>query len=288
MCYVAMFSTLCSNQYLELRLIRHLPTEYSTPVSVGFGSSLARFLNASCRCYAVGGSCRGSGRCEAHGSLCEVRRRRNANCYGLQYKICTLSVWSMNRDAVYTAPVRGCSVVSVSSVGTENPGTVTERGVRSSCFLTTLPTTGIIQRRWHMSESVWIIGGMIMIGESQSTERKTLVTVNLSTMKATWAGRELNLDPRSESMATKQACVPCPGLWLSCSVVYSHLQTNNEYFAITLKGNNHHRWPRTGNKLKINGRILSKIFNEIWPCRYPFTHAMCIFHETCSLKAFSL
>lgn len=52
-------------------------------------------------------------------------------------------------------------------------GTVTKRGVRSSCFLTRLPTSGITQRRWYTSESVWIIGGMIMIGKSQSTRRKT-------------------------------------------------------------------------------------------------------------------
>jgi hypothetical protein len=49
----------------------------------------------------------------------------------------------MERDVEYAAPVRGCNVVNFFSVGTENPSTVNERGVRSSCFLTTLPKQGL-------------------------------------------------------------------------------------------------------------------------------------------------
>jgi len=81
------------------------------------------------------------------GSSCEVRGSRIAHYYGQKYTISTLSVWSMERGAEYTAPVRGCNVVSFSSVGTENPGTVTKTGVRSSCILTTLPKTWTMQRR---------------------------------------------------------------------------------------------------------------------------------------------
>jgi hypothetical protein len=40
----------------------------------------------------------------------------------------------MKLDAEYNAPVRSCNVVNFSSVGTDNPGMVTEKGVRSSCF----------------------------------------------------------------------------------------------------------------------------------------------------------
>jgi len=101
----------------------------------------------------------------------------------------------MERDAEYIAPVRGCNIFSFPLAGTENPGPMTERGVWSSCLLMTLPKSGIMQRRCYTRESVWIIGGMIMTGKSQSTRRKACATVTLSTTTAALAGRELNLDP---------------------------------------------------------------------------------------------
>ena len=172
--------------------------EYSTPVSVGFGSSLILILIASCRYYAVGGRFRVMG-VARHGSSCGVRRSRNAHCYGLKYKISTLSIWSMERDAEYTAPVRGCNVFSFSSEGTENPGPVTERGASLSCFLTTLQTSRIMQRTWYTSESVWIIGAMIMIGESQSTQRKSCANHFIhNNNPLDWSGIELG-PPQWES-----------------------------------------------------------------------------------------
>lgn len=172
--------------------------EYSTPISVGFGSSLILFPIASCRYYAVGGSFRVMG-VVRHRWPCGVRGSRNAHCFGLKYKISTLSIWSIERDAEYIAPVRGCNVFSFSSVGTENPGPVTERGVGLSRFLTTLPTSGIMQRRWYTSESVWIIGAMIMIGESQSMRRKSRVTHFIhNNSPLGWSGIELG-PPQWES-----------------------------------------------------------------------------------------
>jgi len=109
---------------------------------------------------------------------------------------------------------------------------------------------------------------------------KNMATATLSTTTATWAGRELNLDPLSESLATKQPSVSWPGLWFSRSIVYSHLHTSNEYFPISLKGTIDSRRPQTGNELKINRRILSKIFKEAWHCRYLCSRAMCIFYKT--------
>lgn len=67
------------------------------------------------------------------------------------------------------------------------------------------------------------------------------------------------------------------------SIVYSHLHTYIEYFSISLKVIDLFRWHKVGNKMKINQRMLSKIFHEIRPYKYPFSHAISVFNKTCSV-----
>jgi hypothetical protein len=85
-----------------------------------------------------------------------------------------------------------CDVLDIHNTSNSSCGRF--KFVFQVCHVTMLSIVKILYQWWWTNECVWSIGGMILTGQNQNTQRETWPSTTLSTTNSIWAGLESNHD----------------------------------------------------------------------------------------------